>query len=239
MYNLNNLDFIILAIVLVSALIALNRGLIKEVLSIVGWGLSTIIIVYTLPACVPFVKKYIENGIIAGVATSLALFVIFFIVWIYTTSSVVGKIRTSKLNGLDRFLGLFFGVMRAFLLIVLFYIMMSWIIPNDKQPELLADSKYYQLAGSFAKPLEEMIPQETLRLIKDQTLPMSTDEKTQQDNEEQLNTEKEDESAVLFEKLSQPKIKKTSKGNVSEEIKGYKKDEIEDLERLIDSVDNI
>ena len=34
MYNLNNLDFVILAIVLVSALIALNRGLIKEVLSI-------------------------------------------------------------------------------------------------------------------------------------------------------------------------------------------------------------
>ena len=239
MYNLNNLDFVILAIVLVSALIALNRGLIKEVLSIVGWVLSTVIILYALPPALPFVKKYIGNGLIAGIATSLTLFVVFFVIWIYSTSSIIGKIRTSKLNGLDRFLGLFFGVMRAFLLIVLFNIMMSWIIPNEKQPELLADSKYYQLAGSFAKPLEEMIPQETLKLIKDQALPMSMDKKTQQDNEEHLNTEKEDESAVLFEKLSQPKIKKSSKGEVSEEIKGYKKDEIEDLERLIDSVDNI
>ena len=60
MYNLNNLDYVILAIIFVSALIALNRGLIKEVLSIVGWVLSTIIIVYLLPPMLPFVKKYIE-----------------------------------------------------------------------------------------------------------------------------------------------------------------------------------
>ena len=58
MYNLNNLDFVILGIVIVSALIALNRGLIKEVLSIVGWVLSTVILIYALPVCVPFAKKY-------------------------------------------------------------------------------------------------------------------------------------------------------------------------------------
>ncbi len=235
MYNLNNLDFIILAIVIISALIALNRGLIKEVLSIVGWVLSTIMIVYSLPVCVPFVKKYIENGIIAGVATSLAIFVIFFIVWIYTTSSVVGKIRTSKLNGLDRFLGLFFGVMRAFLLIVLFNIMMSWIIPNEKQPEFLAKSKYYQLAGTFAKPLENMIPQETLKLIKDQTLPMGLNEKDKTNE----NEKEDDEAQILFEKLAKPQIKKVLKEELSKEAKGYKENEREDLERLIESVDSL
>ena len=34
---MNSLDVVILIIVLISALIALNRGLIKEVLSIIGW----------------------------------------------------------------------------------------------------------------------------------------------------------------------------------------------------------
>ena len=77
MYNLNNLDIVILAIVVISALIALNRGLIKEVLSIVGWVLATLVIIYALPVCLPFAKKYVDNGIIAGVATSLVLFVAF------------------------------------------------------------------------------------------------------------------------------------------------------------------
>ena len=233
MYNLNNLDIVILAIVIISALIALNRGLIKEVLSIVGWVLSTFVIIYALPVCLPFAKKYIDNGIVAGVATSLVLFVAFYIVWIYSTSSIIGKIRTSKLNGLDRFLGLFFGVMRAFLLIVLFNIMMSWIIPNEKQPEILEKSKYYQLAGGFAKPLENMIPQETLKLIKEQAMPISVENKKEKGDEE------DDEALVLFEKLAQPKIKKALKKELSEEIKGYKENEREDLQRLIDSVESL
>ena len=37
---LNNLDIIILIILGLSALIALSRGLIKEVLSIIGWANS-------------------------------------------------------------------------------------------------------------------------------------------------------------------------------------------------------
>ena len=232
MYNLNNLDIAILVIVIISALIALNRGLVKEVLSIVGWFLSVVVIVYALPVFLPITKKVIENGMVAGVATSLAVFVAFFIIWIYSTSSIVGKIRTSKLNGLDRFLGLFFGIMRAFLLIVLFNIMMSWIIPGDKQPELFAKSRYYNIAASFAKPLENMIPQETLNLIKEQT----SSHKKQSKDEKEKNKHNKDNSD-LFEKLAQPKIKKVIEENFSDEVKGYKKSEIEGMERLLDSVE--
>lgn len=39
MQQLNNMDIAILVIVGISALIALGRGLVKEVLSIVGWVL--------------------------------------------------------------------------------------------------------------------------------------------------------------------------------------------------------
>ena len=242
MYQLNNLDVIILIIVAISALIALNRGLIKEVLSIVGWFLSIAAIIYLLPTCLPVAKKYISSGIIAGIITALSIFVVFFIVWIYSTGQIIGKIRTSKLNGLDRLLGLFFGIMRACLLVVLFYIMVSWIIPEDKQPKPLAQSKYYQLAGSFAKPLEDLIPEETLKLIKEKTKSLTEEEKEAKEKEEQKAKQKakEDEALVLFEKLAQPKIKKIIKeqtDKISPEGKGYKESEREDLDRLIDSVE--
>ena len=237
MDQLNNVDVIILVTVAVSALIALIRGLVKEVLSIVGWVLSTAAIIYLLPVCLPFASKYIASGILAGIVTSLAIFIIFFIIWIYSTSQLIGKIRTSKLSGLDRMLGLFFGIMRACLLVVLFYIMVSWIIPEDKQAEVLKESKYYQLAGSFAKPLEDMIPQETLDLIKEKTKILGTEEKTDKDSKTE---EKEDEAWALFEKLAQPKIKKAikeKKEQLKEEIKGYQETERDDMTRLIDSVE--
>ena len=46
MYQLNNLDIIILFVIGISALIALSRGLVKEVLSIIGWVLGTIAVIY-------------------------------------------------------------------------------------------------------------------------------------------------------------------------------------------------
>ena len=235
---MNNLDVIILIVVAISALIALNRGLVKEVLSIVGWVLATMAIIYLLPVCLPFTKKFVASGILAGILTALMIFVLFFVIWIYSTSQVIGKIRTSKLNGLDRLLGLFFGVMRAFLLVVLFNIMVSWIIPEDKQAAVLTESKYYQLAGSFAKPLEEMIPQETLDLIKEKTKSLSAEEDEETEKDEK--TAEKDEAVELFEKLAQPRIKKAVKDKskqLKEEITGYHQSERSDLDRLIESVE--
>jgi len=234
MYHLSTLDVIILVVVALSALIALARGLVKEVLSIVGWVLATLSIIYLLPVCLPFTTQYISSGFLAGVVTSLVIFVLFFVIWIYGTGSVIGKVRTSKLNGLDRVLGLFFGVMRAFLLVVLFNIMVSWMIPVENQSEFLTDSKYFKLAGSFAKPLEEMIPEETLQMIKDSTKALSLEEKKEE------TSKKETDSQRLFEMLAQPKIKKAvqdKKEASKEEQKGYQASERNDLTRLIDSVE--
>lgn len=102
MQQLNNMDIAILVIVGISALIALGRGLVKEVLSIVGWVLAGAAVIYLLPVLNPFTLKYIESGWMAGIATAAFILIVFMIVWIYATAGVVGKIRTSKLSGLDR-----------------------------------------------------------------------------------------------------------------------------------------
>ncbi|MBE6445503.1 MAG: CvpA family protein [Alphaproteobacteria bacterium] len=233
MHNLNNLDIIILFIVGISALIALSRGLVKEVLSIIGWILGTVSVIYLLPIVIPFAKNYIDNGYIAGAVSSICILVLFFIVWIYTTSGIVGKIRTSKLNGMDRLLGLFFGIARAFLLTILFYILMGWVVPQESQSDTFKKSKYFNLAGSFADPLEKLIPEETMKLIKDKAL------LTQEDNEKEQNAKSE--ADILFEKLSQPRIKKTIKEtddkNSNETTKGYKESERDNLDRLIENME--
>lgn len=237
MHGLNNLDIIILIVVAISALIALSRGLVKEVLSIIGWVLATMAIIYLLPLVMPFAKNYIANGFIASAVSSLCILILFFIVWIYSTSGVVSKIRSSKLNGMDRALGLFFGIVRACLLVVLFYILVSWMIPVEKQSEVLTQSKYFQLAGKFAQPLEEMIPEETMKLIKAKTKVAAVE-----DEEETATEETSSEADELFEKLAQPKIKKILKDKnnlkaIEEGFEGYHASERNNLDRLIENVE--
>ena len=137
-------------------------------------------------------------------------------------------------------LGLFFGIVRAMLLVVLFYILISWMIPVDKQSDILTKSKYFQLAGSFAKPLEDMIPEETLKIIKEKTKQVGEENEKALAQKEQ--EEKSDNDAdELFEKLAQPQIKKAvkekAKTQIKESFEGYKESERDNLDRLIENVE--
>lgn len=49
--------------------------------------------------------------------------------------------------------------------------MIGWMMPEKTQPKALQESKYFKLAGSFAKPLEEMLPEETLENIREKRVP--------------------------------------------------------------------
>lgn len=246
MQQLNNMDIAILVIVGISALIALGRGLVKEVLSIVGWVLAGAAVIYLLPVLNPFTLKYIESGWMAGIATAAFILIVFMIVWIYATAGVVGKIRTSKLSGLDRLLGLFFGIVRAFLLIVLMYILISWMMPVKSQPDLLRKSKYFQIAGNFAEPIEKLIPKDTLDAIKEKTseVGLTGDDDDEPRRNKSLPKLKKDKDKsdvdALFEKLAQPQIEKMREDRkklqkIKEDFEGYNTYERDNLNRLIEN----
>lgn len=263
MTDLNNLDVIILIIVGISGLIALSRGLIKEVLSIVGWVLSGFAVVWFLPILTPVAKEYINSGLLAGIISAIFILILFMVIWIYATDSLIGKIRSSKLNGVDRVLGLFFGLMRAFLLIVLVNILASWCIAPEKQPEFMQKSKYFQKAGEFAKPIESLIPQETLDIIKKKTDEYIADKEKPSKEKTEKEDKKKLEADELFNRLAKPEIEKKSdkkaektteetaksKENkeeskqeklikkAAETFSGYNNSERENMDRLLDIVD--
>lgn len=239
--QLNNLDIIILIVVAVSTLIAWSRGLVKEVLSIIGWVLATAAVIYLLPVVTPFANKYIETGWLAGVIAALIILILFLVCWILFTSNLVSKIRSSKLSSLDRTLGLFFGVARAALLVILFYILISWIIPVEKQSDVLTQSKYFQLAGKFAAPIEELIPEDTLKIIREKTQAAAADEETEEEEEKNVSGKpaaSAKDADDLFERLAQPKIKKAKKEavvKIKENFEGYKDSDRGNLDRLIET----
>lgn len=248
MSSLNNLDVIILVITAISALIGLSRGFVKEVLSIVGWILAFICIISLLPILNPFTMKYITDGVFGGVITALFIFILFLICWTMFTSSIVKQIRTSFFSGVDKFLGFLFGVARAFLLVILLNILITWVIPVEEQSAFFAESKYFNIAGDFAKPIEKLIPAETLEDIKSKAQGMSKEEETAQERQK-------NETDELFDKLARPQLKKKAalakssaapkkptsvekKNIIKENLEpaGYNKKERNQLDDLIDDI---
>lgn len=251
MEQLNNLDVVILIITAVSALIALCRGLVKEVLSIIGWVLAAVVVFYLLPILTPLAKNYIASSMMAGIVTALLILIVFYIIWLLSTDKMVSKIRTSKLSALDRILGLVFGVLRACLLVILFNILVTWMLPEESKEGMFKDSRYFNIAGRFAEPLVSLIPESTIDLIRDKSAEVglgkeqSDEDKDsasgkEQEQEQKQEQEEQKEIDELFEKLAQPQIEKAKKDikEKAADFSGYKKDEADNLDRLIENVED-
>lgn len=227
-YGLNNIDIAILVITFISSLVAFSRGFVKEILSILGWTVGSIITIYSIPILRPLSKAYIKSEIAADVTSSIIVFITFMVIWIIYSAKLNQKIRSSSLSGLDRGLGFAFGLAKSVLLFTLAFILINWIIPKDKQIDELKDSKLLPITEKLAGPVEALIPTDIVKQVKEKG-DVKTIEKAQKDV-------KEKGPSVLFEKLSQPKLKENIDEKINENFNGYDNNERSDLNRLIGNI---
>lgn len=254
MEQLNNLDVVFLVIVGVSALVAIARGVTKELLSIIGWVLAGVSVYYLLPVVDPIMKKYIASEVLSGLVSGMVILIMFCIFWVLAADKISTQIRFSKLSALDRILGFIFGIFRGVVIVILLQIMISSLIPEESQKGVFAESRYFKLAGDAAGPIKGLIPEkwfddlkakgETLGVVAAKT-DEKVDEKKAKDEEpssaEKLNNAADAASDVLkksgeelFNKLVQPKVE----GEAEAKEEGYKKDETSDLDKLMDELED-
>ena len=158
MENINGLDLVIVCVVTVSGLFAFCRGFLSEMLGIGSWIVAGTGGVYLLPYVSPLTEKFIRSGtlanIVAGVLSSLILLVVLTLVCSFLTS----KIRQSALNRLDRFLGLIFGFLRGFIILMLMYFILFVLSPKTLE-DLGKDSKLYPFLDDVCLRVKEHMPE--------------------------------------------------------------------------------
>lgn len=159
MEQLNNLDVVFLVIVGVSALVAIARGVTKELLSITGWILAAVSVYYLLPVVDPIMKKYIASEVLSSLVSGMVILIMFCIFWVLAADKISTQIRFSKLSSLDRILGFIFGIFRGVIIVILLQIMISSLIPEESQKGVFAESRYFKLAGDASGPIKGLIPE--------------------------------------------------------------------------------
>lgn len=158
MENINGLDLVIVCVVAISGLFAFCRGFLSEMLGIGSWIVAGAGGVYLLPYVSPLTEKFIRSGtlanIVAGVLSSLILLVVLTLVCSFLTS----KIRQSALNRLDRFLGLIFGFLRGFIILMLMYFILFVLSPKTLE-DLGKNSKLYPFLDDVCLRVKEHMPE--------------------------------------------------------------------------------
>ena len=160
------LDIILLVVMLISGLLAMIRGFMREILSIGAWGIAAIAALVLYGRLAPIVKSYANLG---DTATNSVAAAIVFLVTLLLVSIITARISDlvldSRVGALDRTLGFLFGLGRGLLLVVVAYVFFNWLVVERSQPEWVRSAKSVFVLQKTGDWLKGLLPEDLDKTI--------------------------------------------------------------------------
>jgi membrane protein required for colicin V production len=154
------LDLLLLGVMLISGLLAMIRGFMREVLSIAAWAAAAVATVLLYPKLMPIAKANISSDILATAAVIGGTFLLTLLVVSVLTVRVSDMILDSRIGALDRTLGFLFGLARGLIIVVVAFLFFSWLVPAGKQPDGVKNAKSRVVLQSTGEWLQALLPQD-------------------------------------------------------------------------------
>ena len=153
------LDIFLVAVMFISGLLAMLRGLTREVLSIMAWALAAVATYYVWPQYKDEVRQYVEPQILADVALATGIFIIVLIIVSLITVRVADRVLDSSVGALDRTLGFIFGLGRGLILVVILYLFYSWLVPKEDQPQWIKEARSLPIIEQTGDMIVSLLPE--------------------------------------------------------------------------------
>lgn len=155
---MNWVDILVIAIVVFSGLLGAVRGITREVLGIVAWVGAGLLALWAGPSATPGLDQWIHNTDIAAPAAYALVFVVALIFFSIVAGIVGNVVSVTILGGLDRTLGIVFGLVRGAVLVSIAYIGLSKATSPDRWPPALAEARTLPFVYEGANRLASFAP---------------------------------------------------------------------------------
>jgi membrane protein required for colicin V production len=156
------LDLLLFGVMLISGLLAMIRGFIREILSITAWlvAAAAAYLAFRDGRLLTLAKANISSDIIATAAVVGGVFLIALLVVSVITVRVSDLILDSRIGALDRTLGFLFGLGRGLIIVVVSFLFFNWLVPPAKQPDGVRNAKSLRAIELTGNWLQDLLPQD-------------------------------------------------------------------------------
>lgn len=165
------IDGVVVIIIILSALLAYSRGLVREALAIMGWILATFMafvfadqvtpLVRQIPLIGDFIGDSCELSVIAAFAAVFAVVLVIVSIFTPLFSSLIQR---SVLGGLDQGLGFLFGALRGILLVAVAFFVYQTVL-ESQNTDIVENSRAIKVFSNMTGSIEEREPEAALGWI--------------------------------------------------------------------------
>tara|TARA_B100000927_G_scaffold54870_1_gene41803 strand:- start:331 stop:882 length:552 start_codon:yes stop_codon:yes gene_type:complete len=136
----NLLDITIILTMLVSGVLALTQGFIREILSLIGWVISFISVILFMPEAGKYLRPFFESKALSDLITISIIFITTLLAW-RLLSLFIGKLfKFTSIGYIDRTLGFLFGVLRIYILASIMFGVFIQKIDQENRPSYIQSS---------------------------------------------------------------------------------------------------
>ncbi len=157
-------DFIVLGIILISVVISLIRGFVKEALSLAGWLVSLWIAMTFSSGMAELYADTIKDPTLRLLAAFITLFVLSLVAGSIINFFATQFVQRAGLTGVDRTIGVVFGFLRGILLVTIIVMLLG--LTTLPKEDWWDDSFFLFRFEVIATWLKDLLPDDISRYFR-------------------------------------------------------------------------
>ena len=152
-------DLTVFGFLVISGLVAFVRGLVREVLGIGAWVGAVAAAIMALPTMRGIVRNWFATPEWVDPVSFIIVFLVALIVLTLVARTIGSVVRGSALSGVDRTLGLVFGLARGAAVVIIAYIIGQMVFPIERWPDVVLNARMLTPTYQVARWARSQLPE--------------------------------------------------------------------------------